>query len=277
MQREENGAMQQAAVYRAYPVAKHAARIFAKGRVVPNHSSFSDVHPPLGVVFSYPHLAQGHSAQVYQDLRGCRHSEPFSVVGINQESLDRRGGRDGGPRKALSRVQLFGTTEVRLNKNADLFNVGDEVYARFPSQEEIDEVMVTGKYPLSLIVCKKSIAPGSHSIAELLLQYTEDGAKTAGQDLNEKKVVADFDRLKKFMKDALERTVFERSYREDAALKYTVGDAFSVIERQLSKVQILKLVAYLERDTEYARHKRLGKALKPTRPGASKLLIFLDP
>ena len=284
MQRGENLASQQAAIFRSYNIAKHACGIFSRGsNVVAPNSGFSTEHPPLGVVFAYPHRQQRDAGSVvmYQDLRGCKANEPFAVVGINQGRLDfQSGGHAGREGQSHSRVQLFGTSEVRLNKNAPVFTAGEIAYVRFPTDREITTEMTEGKYPLSLIVCKQSPGPGSQSVAELLTNGSSPEGKGKATTAMSTLDTTDDDAVHKFMKGVLERTIFADSYL-DQSQRYTLADAYAeLVDKNRAwadRGELLRLIVELERNTQYSRHRRLGKVLKSTRQGSSKLLVFLDP
>lgn len=272
--REYDHGHQQAAVFRSYPLALNGVRA-PKGDIQPITTNGLNVitdHPPLEIVFTYldGDKEAHHAQELHQNLDGCCSDREWAVVGVNKDRLNTTGG--GGAYGVTSKnhksVQVFGTTEVRLTKNSQAFSVGDEVYARFPTQNEVN-AMVSRREPVSLIICRKTLAaPGSTSIAQLL-QGSEKKGGTADPIDNDDD--AEFEALK----EAIENTIFRL---EPGKPEHTVADVWDEVKSRYKEPQkLLKLIARLEKETSYARHRKIGRALKATRAGASKLLIFLDP
>lgn len=282
--REYDHGHQQAAVFRSYSIALNGIRS-PQGQSAPIKTDKQNVitdHPPLSLVFTYLDGGRDnshHDQELHQNLAGCCSDKNWAVVGVNKDRLNTTGGGSayGVSSKNHKMVQIFGTTEVRLTKNSQAFSVGDEVYARFPTQKEVYD-MIDRREPVSLVVCRKTLAaPGSKSIVDLL-----GGPKTGNGCSEEVESEEDcFEILKK----ALEYSIFQQSgdqkhecsvakVWEKATNVGYVGKAANTAE---ASQRALKLIARLEKETSYPLHRKIGRALKATREGASKLLIFLDP
>lgn len=265
---------QQAAVFKSYPVKMNCKDQLSstKARIKPDSLT---MHPALEVVFAFPPTSdQVEDTQVslYQNLvGGPKQPQDFVVVGVNKDRLETSVAAMSHNSKNHKMVQLFGTTEVRLSKLSGAFNVGDDVYVRYPDEKELEE-MRTLNEPLSLIVCRKTIAPGSKTIAQLM----DETATTSGGVNNAYVTFRGMSRdtremRKMFLKETLERSIFASS--TTGAPTYNLREAVET----LYKDRDVEVIVYLEKHSAYARHRKLGKAIKPARANAKKLLIFLDP
>ena len=272
--REYDHGHQQAAVFRSYSVALNGIRApeGKTGRIKTNKQNVITDHPPLEIVFTYLDADKDgqHTQELHQNLEGCCHDREWAVVGVNKDRLSTTGGGGayGVSSKNHKSVQIFGTTEVRLTKTSQPFSVGDEVYARFPTQPEVD-AMIDRREPVSLIVCRKTLAaPGSKSIAQLLQGGTATNYGSSFTDPNT---------AVEALKGALESTIF--ASESGGTPDYTAADVWAqaVSDGLTANGQAVQMIARLEKETSYARHRKIGRALKATRAGASKLLIFLDP
>lgn len=275
--REYDHGHQQAAIFRSYSVALNGARtprstINSSKHIETNKQNVITDHPPLEIVFTYLDGDKDghHTQELHQNLAGCCADREWAVIGVNKDRLNTTGG--GGAYGVTSKnhksVQIFGTTEVRLTKNSQAFSVGDEVYARFPTQNEVD-AMIKRREPVSLIVCRKTLAaPGSKSIAQLL--------KPGGKAGNCADNIPDKNAAVTALKSALESTIFPLEAGRTPTC--TVADVWAKSDAlALNAAETVEIIATLEKETSYARHRKIGRALKATRAGASKLLIFLDP
>lgn len=272
---------QQAAVFKSYPVKMNCKDQLSstKARIKPDSLT---MHPALEVVFAFPPTSdQVEDTQVslYQNLvGGPKQPQDFVVVGVNKDRLETSVAAMSHNSKNHKMVQLFGTTEVRLSKLSGAFNVGDDVYVRYPDEKELEE-MRTLNEPLSLIVCRKTIAPGSKTIAQLMQEKKQEDDAAIDRDYDASR---DGDHneetVKKFLKEVLEKSIFASS--SGSTLTYNLIAAHEYCNstrKHRNVIDKLSIITYLEKHSAYARHRKLGKAIKPARANAKKLLIFLDP
>jgi hypothetical protein len=273
----------QAAICHAYAI-NNAGLSFQAGEKKRFTSSKPPVsHEPGGVVFCLNgREASGDplKTSLFQDLRGCPEDlrDGFSVIGVNTERMDVISSAPFDSQNKV--VQVFGTTEVRLSKiNTEAFAVGEEVYVRYPTEQDV-QTLIHVNEPLGLIVCKKRTL-GTETLLQALRRSSEPAEKEGGEMGG---ALAEKDELKRQLDELrqyTEEVFFPRKGQSQTTMDTLITKFQDIVDKDWRFIrtstvatEALEIVMGFR---GWSGYQKLGTVIKANARNSKKLVVQVDP